>query len=220
MKPLIAITVHNRHDTAKKCIKNWEMHYPDFHFFIVDDGSDYPFAEANIRNDSAKGIAYAKNQCLEYARKRGYTDVFLADDDVFPLNSRILYKYINSGFNHMCLSYDRDVTGRRISNEVFVKYQYPKHVVYNAPCGLLLYCNKKVLASGIEYPVMPGRWGLEHRLFSERIHKAGLTPHAFIDVPNAIKEFYSYDYNHAIKGSVPEKERIESIKLNSNYGKF
>lgn len=218
MKPLIAITVHNRHDTARICIKYWNRYYPDFSIMIVDDGSDIPFVGATIRNQTPLGISRAKNQCLEYARKMGYSHVFLADDDVYPLNGSILYKYINSGINHMCLSYDKDATGRRISNEVYVSEKYPCHWVYNAPCGLLLYLNNKVLSSCVTYPVMKGRWGLEHRLFSERIHKAGLTPHAFIDIPNSIENFYSYDYHHTIQGSVPEKERIESIKLNSQYG--
>src|SRR5690606_31687944 len=139
--------------------------------------SDTPFEGATIRNPKPLGISRAKNQCLEYAREMCYSHIFLADDDVYSLKGNILYKYINSGFSHMCLSYEKDITGRRISNEVYVSEKYTNHLVYNAPCGLLLYCDELVLDSGVTYPEMPGRWGLEHRVFSERIHKAGLNPY-------------------------------------------
>ena len=63
----IAISIHNRHETAKECIKQWCKYLPkNAKLFIVDDGSDVPFPGADIRNEKAKGIAACKNQCIAF----------------------------------------------------------------------------------------------------------------------------------------------------------
>lgn len=111
MKISIAISVHNRHETAKETVKQWKKFLPKgAKLFIVDDGSDVPFPDADYRNETAQGIASCKNRCLELCDGADY--IFLADDDVYPKIKDWHLPYINSGLNHLCFTFDKFSNGK------------------------------------------------------------------------------------------------------------
>lgn len=216
----IAISTRNRPDLLSQCIKAWRKYAPENSVIVVvDDNSDTINPQASYRTAQQLGIASVKNICIDLLLKMNCTDLFLSDDDVFPVDSLGIEKYIASGFNHMCMSFDHRADGKRISNEVFVKYMFPHHWVYNSPCGCLMYMKKEVVDKVGRYDENYGIWGMEHKDYSLRIHKAGLTPFPFIDIPESTKHFYSHDYNMTAESSVPEHVRIQEIKRNAEYFK-
>lgn len=196
---------------AKHSISQWKKYLPKgARLFLVDDGSDLPFPNADIRNDKAMGIAYCKNQCLTLCEGADY--VFLADDDTYPVSKGWYLPYVNSGLNHLCFTFDKHhdgtPTGRGFIKSVNgISY-------FRSPCGPVLFFTKKCLdvvgGMDIEY----GRWGTEHQALSMRIHNAGLTPYPFMDVSNSLELFHSEDYHKTAIRSVPSSERAMLIKKN------
>ena len=76
----IAITTHNRRDTALQTFDKWTSMLPDGAIIIVvDDASDEPYPNADYRFDLNVGIAKAKNKCIELLIERGCDELFLAD---------------------------------------------------------------------------------------------------------------------------------------------
>lgn len=214
-KPSIAIciTTHNRYDTFKRSLKQWNQLKPEgADIFIIDDGSTVPAPEAHIRHNTALGIAAAKNACLRLAA--GYDHVFLADDDIFPINPDWHIQFINSGFNHLQLSFELNARGQRLSHSVYQTGEHEGMTVFNAPNGVLYYLTKNAIDAIGGYDILPERWGMEHVLYSLRIHNAGLTPFPFMTPKNAMQSFYVHDF-YGIKSSVPVEERIKGISANS-----
>lgn len=203
----IAISTRGR-DVVQKSVDKWKQFYPNAEIIVVEDNGDVP-----------NGIAKTKNKCIELLLETGLDHLFLADDDVYPVNSVGMYKYIQSPVKHMSLSFDRNHKRQRISHDVYIKKRSQGHDVYNSPCGLLLYCHRDVLLSGVRFDENFDLWGLEHKSFSLDIHSKGFTKYPFIDITNNIRNFYSYDYYGAIDGSVSESDRIKSIERNKEYFK-
>lgn len=207
----IAISVHNRHESAKKSIKNWRKFLPKgSKLFIVDDGSDVPFKGADIRNERALGIAACKNQCLSLCEGSDY--IILADDDVSPKVKDWHLPYIESGLNHLCFTFDHfsngKVNGRKkIKTENGITY-------WHEPCGLILFFTKKCLnvVGGMDESY--GAWGYEHLQLSRRIHNNGLTPYPYMDVENSLDLFHSEDYEQTIVRSVDPSVRNRLSVIN------
>lgn len=216
----IAISTRNRPELLAEAIGKWREFSPKgTDIIVVDDFSVDPYPYASFVSDHQLGIARIKNICIDLLLARGCTDLFLADDDVYPTDSEGIRKYLDSGQNHMSMSFDHRADGRRISSEVYVKYKYPDLWTYNSPCGCLLYFKRKVVEGGLRYDGNFGLWGMEHKDFSLRVHKAGLTPHPFMDIPDSITHFYSHDYHMTAESSVPEEVRIAEINRNMEYFK-
>lgn len=206
MEIKIAISTRGRSATLDYSVSQWNRYYPEAEIIIVEDNDEIP-----------RGIARTKNLCLEALRKSNCKHGFIVDDDVYPIDNVGLYSYLKIGSHHACMSFDHLVNGKRISNEVFIDEVSDDWVSYNSPCGCLLYVSRTVLDSGISYDENYGIWGLEHKDFSLKIHKQGLTSMPFLDIPNSVNHFYSYDYHMTIKSSVPEHIRIQEIKRNTEY---
>lgn len=205
-KIAIAVSTRGREETLCHSLSQWKIHYPNAHIIVVEDNDSIPL-----------GIAKTKNKCLEALREYGAQHNFLADDDVYPIDSLGLLRYANSGFNHMCMSFDHTSNGKRISNDVFINLKNEDWVSYNSPCGCLLYVNNTVLNSGINFDENYGIWGMEHKDYSLQIHKSGFTEFPFLDISNSINHFYSHDYHMTVISSVPENVRVEEIKKNIRY---
>lgn len=195
----IAISVHNRHETAKECIKQWRKYLPkNAKLFIVDDGSDIPFPGADIRNEKAKGIASCKNQCLALCDDADF--IFLSDDDVWPKTKDWHLPYIESGLNHLCFTFDHFSNGnlngrRKIKEENGIS-------IWHEPCGLLLFFTKKCLEVVGGMDESYGAWGYEHLNLSRRIYNNGLTPQPYMDIAHSLDLFHSLDYDQTITRSV------------------
>lgn len=202
----IAISTRGREWVLSHSVSQWKRWYLHATVIVVEDNGPVP-----------RGIAATKNLCLEKLREAGVDHCFLVDDDVYPLDDVGIGLYCDSGFHHMCMSFDSRVNGVRISKEVYVQYQHPEWWSFNSPCGCLLYCSRAVLESGIQYDEKFGIWGMEHKDYSLRIHNAGMTPLPFLDIPSSTRHFYSHDYHMSVDSSVPESVRISEINRNIEY---
>lgn len=213
MKIGIAITVHNRNETAKVTIDKIKQLAPkNSVIVIVDDASNMPYAGSTFRFDKNAGIARAKNKCIELLYNEGCTHLFLFDDDVYPLAEDWYLKYINTGIKHLCFSFDKFSNGR--SNGRKINSKSNGLVEYHEPCGCMLYltreCVDKVGGMDPEF----GKWGYEHVGYSMRIHNAGLTPKPFLDIENSTDILYSLDWDQTVTRSVSAKERMRHIPKN------
>jgi len=202
----IAISTRGRKEILNHSLQQWQKHYPNAKLIVVEDNDTIP-----------RGIAKTKNICRKELLSSGCDHCFIADDDVYPLDNVGVYKYIESGFRHMCMSFDHTANGRRISHDVYIHLKHPEWWSFNSPCGCLLYVNREVLESGISYDENFGIWGKEHSDYSLQIHKAGYTPLPFLDIPNSTQHFYSHDYHQTVESSVPEHIRVKEINRNIEY---
>lgn len=209
----IAITVHNRNETAKETISKIKKLAPEgSKIVIVDDGSKIPFEDSTFRFNNSVGIAAAKNKCIELLYDLGCEHLFLFDDDIYPLVDDWHLRYINTGIKHLCFSFDKFSNGR--TNGRIVNSIENGIIEYHEPCGCMLYlhrdCVDKVGGMDIRY----GKWGYEHVGYSMRIHNSGLIPKPFLDIENSTKVFHSLDWEQTVKRSVPTKERINCVAKN------
>ena len=93
----VAITTHNRRDTALQTVATWKRMLPDGAIIIVvDDASVEPYPNADHRFDVNVGIAKAKNKCIELLIERGCDELFLADDDCYPTSLDWWKAYVES----------------------------------------------------------------------------------------------------------------------------
>lgn len=211
MKISIAISVHNRHETAKETVKQWKKFLPKgAKLFIVDDGSDVPFPDADYRNETAQGIASCKNRCLELCDGADY--IFLADDDVYPKIKDWHLPYINSGLNHLCFTFDKFSNGKPNGRK---KLGTENGITrWHEPCGLMMFYTKECLQKVGGMDESYGAWGYEHLNLSMRIHNAGLTPYPFMDVENSLDLFHSLDHDQTVTRSVDASIRAKLAIVN------
>ena len=218
---VICITTRNRNGYVKIVKESWKK-VTGCDVIIVDDASDTPVKEATFRFNSNVGIARAKNKCLELAMGRGYYNIVLVDDDVRPLDTFDIYRYLNSPHRHMVSSFEYRIDGVRFSDEVRkdggdIKYDY-----YSNGNGYFLYLTRDVVEKVGGMRLDFKEWGLEHREYSNRIYNSGLVEHPFIDVYEGHKDLYICDrdiINH--KGVVSEGRRQYLSSRNKEiYEKF
>lgn len=210
----ICITTHNRYEIFKHSYEQWQLYKPEnADIFVVDDASTFPVPEANFRFNTNVGIAQAKNKCIALAED--YDFIFLVDDDVYPICQDWWVPYINSGQNHMSLSFEFNAKGERPTHSVYIIEKQDDKWIYGNPNGGLLFLTNKVIKTvGGMHPGFE-KWSLEHSEYSRRIHNAGLTPYAYMDVPDGKQYFYIHDYYGSTDSSVPAEVRTECVRKNA-----
>lgn len=171
MKIGIAYTTHNRNEVAATSIIHAVKHSPGIHLVVVDDGSKVPYIGADFRFETPVGISGAKNKCLELLYDVGCTDLFLFDDDTYPLNNGWWIPYLNSGLLHAAYTFDRKILNTT-----------PIYTEYEKPCGCLLYFSRMCLETVGGWDTDFVGYGYEHVNLSDRIFNADLTPARYIDV--------------------------------------
>jgi glycosyltransferase involved in cell wall biosynthesis len=215
----ICITVHNRNRIFEDSLRYWEKFKPENStIFVVDDASLIPIT-SNFRFEKNVGIAKAKNKCLELSEQ--FDHIFLVDDDVRPIKNEWEIPYINSGMNHLCLTFEKNNKGRFVSPSIRKKEEKGHLVYYTAPNGCMLYLKQECLkVAGGMRPEF-GLWGFEHVEYTQRIHNMGLTPEPFMDVKDSTKLFDILDWRGAVHSSLSESERRasgrENLKLYEKY---
>lgn len=210
----VAITTRNRREVFERSYAEWKKYLPfGWRLAVVDDASDVPCPVADYRFDQQQGIAKAKNKALSLVDD--CRRIFLVDDDVYPTRPDWYVPYINTGLRHLCLSFERNSRGQRLSHNVYLKRKTPDYWIYNAPNGCMLYLENTVLDAVGGMDPRFDVWGYEHVSWSHRIHNAGLTPHPFMDVPDSLEYFHVSDYYGDVKSSVPQADRVRSIRANT-----
>jgi glycosyltransferase involved in cell wall biosynthesis len=208
----VCLTTHNRKEVFEETLSEWEKYLPsNATIFVVDDASQTS-VKSNYRFEQNVGIAKAKNKCLELAEKHDH--IFLCDDDVRPKTHDWFKPYMNSGANHLCLTFDKKSNNIIYSPSIRFSGEYKGLMTYTAPNGCMLYLKNICLqVAGGMRPEF-GLWGFEHVEYSQRIHDLGLTPKPFIDVKNSLDLFDVLDWRFAVNSSLSIDERRKSGKLN------
>jgi glycosyltransferase involved in cell wall biosynthesis len=198
MNIAIGITTKNRRECAQFVISQWQKHLPDnAQLFIVDDGSDTPYPDANFRFENSVGICIAKNKALELCEGADY--IFIADDDIYPTFPLWHEPYIKSGLNHACWNYDRK----------FLTLT-PNYVEYETPNGCLLFFKKICLETVGGWDTDFKGYGFDHVNLSDRIYNNSLTPARYIDARDTRGLFTMM----VCRSYIPHSVRVASIPVN------
>ena len=205
-KIAICVSTYNRLDAFKTCIRHHRMHkVKDAAFFVVEDGgSDKSVGIwADYRFKERVGIPAVKNKCLEQAMDWGSDHIFLFDDDVFPISDDWHLPYINSGHHHLCYTF---------LPELAVNDNIKIHSLGN---GCMMYFTRQCIETvgGFDTDFSLGKF--EHTELSHRIHNAGLTKHAFMDVIGSDKLFHSMDEHDEVIRTMTNSEMDEMMKRNA-----
>lgn len=218
MKIAVCITTKDRYDIFSETYSNVKLHLPDdAYIFVVDDGSKLPVIEADIRNETSRGIAAAKNQCLSLAYDSGAEHIFLLDDDVRLLDKRWVIPYVESKEPHLAYnflsfkSHSRHVKSLNDTEEI---YRDSKIVAYTHSRGCLLYVHRSVLDVVGGFDESFGKCMDEHQAYSNRIYNAGLTSFRYMDVIGSDKLIHSMDEWQEVVSSIPRSDRTLGLQAN------
>lgn len=209
----IGITTRNRADTLATTLQYIRKHTPNAHIVIVDDASTTPVPEADHRFPKQAGIAQSKNKCLELLMQTGCDELFLFDDDCYPIVDNWFQPYIDSPEPHLMYLFE-DLTTRKLG-DIKQVYRDLEHVAYTGVRGCLLYVTRAVVEriGGMD-PIF-GVWGYEHVDWSNRIHNAGLTSWRYADVVGSEWMIHSLDEHEAVERAVPAAERQALVAKNA-----
>lgn len=202
MNPSIAICIstRNRPKELWTCLNNIYDLIP-FHaeLFIVDDASECPYIGADFTFNERAGISKVKNKCLELAYNTGCQNIFLFDDDTFPIKQGWHEAYINSGAHHLSYSFSKPIR----QDDKFKYHHYPN--------GCMLYFTRKCIDTVGGFDTQFSN-KYEHTELSRRIYNAGLTAHPAMDIIGSSEYIYCMDQDNAIQRSFSDKEMKQSLK--------
>lgn len=154
-------TTPNRRDVLEEWYQNYSKISPELPLYIHND-IDY------------KGVSYSKNKCLNALYEVGCDYFMIFDDDCFITQPMWHEKYVNSGLNHACYTFSRQLLKEHESYSEYVD-----------PNGCMLFFKKICLDTVGGWDTSYTGFGYEHSDISSRIFNAGLTPARFIDIPNS-----------------------------------
>ncbi len=212
----VAVTTHNRHETANECLNSIEWAGGYDVLVVVDDASTKPFPRATFRFEENVGISVSKNKCLELLEDCEH--IFLLDDDVIVKKQDWIQRYISVKQKHLCLTFQRDSSSVGKLHSIDGNAVMVNRLVRG--CMLYLHhdCLEKVGGFDTEFL----HYSMEHVELTNRIHSAGLTPYAYMDIPHALMALNPLDYREKIKTSVPGENRIfevnNRVRLHSKIG--
>lgn len=213
MKIGVAISTHNRYEVFKNTYDRIKAKLPAGSMLVVvDDASVKPVPEATRRFESQQGIAVTKNKCMELLYDAGCTHFFLFDDDIYPIVDDWADRYISTGINHLCMTFDKFSNGRPNGRRLLGNDG--KITRWHEPCGCMLYLTRKCIDTVGGMDPAFGVWGYEHVGYSMRVYNAGLTPHPFMDIVDSHKVLYSLDWSQEVTRSVPAHHRTAMVANN------
>lgn len=158
-------------------------------------------AKFEVYEDKAlRGVASAKNALLK--RLDDCDNIFLFDDDCWPISQGWWWPYVGSKEQH--LMYQFNLPGNKLT-EI---YRDDKIVAYNKTRGCMLYITKKVLdtVGGMDVRY---KNGYEHPDWTNRIHNAGLTTFRAMDVPDSGKLIYCMDQDGRVESSIKNDTKTD-----------
>lgn len=145
-------------------------------------------------------ISKAKNECLKQLDE--CDDIFLFDDDVWPLCNNWHLPYINSGEPHLSMTWGRKEIGR---SKGLIHYEKPN--------GCMLYINRKCLDVVGGFDEGYTGYAGEHQDFSNRVFNAGLTTSRYMDIENSSQIFHSMDQHKEVTTSVIDRHKYISANM-------
>lgn len=234
MKTAICITTYNRPDILYRGLEEQLKHIPDnAQIFIVNDGSvdapdhdelikivkKYDLAEPPIMHtfNHNRGIAAAKNKCLEMADEWGADHIFLFDSDTWPRVDGWEQPYIQSKEPHLMYIFEKFATdgpnGHNL-NDCKEIYRDSSIVAFNHVRGCMLYIERRVLDVVGGFDVRYGKAMFEHTDWSNRIHNAGLTSFRVMDIPDSQSLIYAMDEYREASSSISALDRQNGLRDN------
>ena len=236
MKTAICITTYNRPEILYRGLEEQLKYLPKgAKIFIVDDGSAEPLdsdvlleVAQKYRHDGDenhvvavlpenKGIAAAKNKCLELADGWGADHIFLFDSDTWPRKQGWEIPYIESKEPHLMYIFTKfaqDGPGGHNLSDCIELYRDANIVAYNHVRGCMLYIDRKVLDAVGGFDERYGKAMFEHTDYSNRIHNTGLTSFRVMDVPDSKSLIYSMDEHREAASSISADQRQQGLKEN------
>lgn len=175
----VAISTKDRRPLLLQAVPHWLKHLPaDAPLVIVDDGSSEPVQPIDgatvIRHEHSRGVAATKNAGIAALMDAGCTDVFLADDDCWPIADNWWKPYVESPEHH--LSYQWPRPNRYSKWSIVPQRGHPleeTHFAIGFPRGVMLYMDQHAIDTIGGMDPTYGRG--EHVDYSYRAWLAGLT---------------------------------------------
>ncbi len=214
----IAITTHNRPDTLAKALEH-HLNYrpPGAKIVVIDDGSVIPATVPHevelIRFDHSRGIVQAKNASLRALIDAGCDELFLFDDDAWPISDNWEQPYIHSPEPHLAYQF-LDLAVNIKLRDLMVLYQDDKHIAYSGQRGVMLYYHVSAIQKVGGFDPVYERGMYEHADLALRIYHNSLTSWAFMDVVGSNRLIYSLDEHQGVRRSVNRAERDLQVKKN------
>lgn len=214
----VAITTRNRPEVLATTLEHVQRFTPGATVIVVDDASTQPGLGITYRFAERVGVAAAKNKCIELLIDAGCTELFLLDDDCYPVKEGWTDLYIDNPEPHLCYLFKTlDANGKPVGTPETV-YEDGQTRAFNHPMGCLIYLNRSVIERCGGMRTIFGVWGHEHVEYSLRINNTGLTTNAFQDTAGSAEFIYSMDehwHKHPeFKRSVNDRERQAQIERN------
>ena len=155
----VGLITCDREEFFKKSYKSIEHNY-DISFVVVDDGVDTPvrnlidFTEDGnahyIKTNGKEGVAVAKNKALQYLIECGCEHIFLVEDDVEIMDSRVFDFYIKAskttGIKHFNFGLHGNHNTDSQGNPVYRK-------IINYPDGTKIFLYPNVLGAFSYYHI-------------------------------------------------------------------
>ncbi|KAA5961023.1 MULTISPECIES: glycosyltransferase family 2 protein [Pantoea] len=215
----IAISTHNRHEVLSRALEHHLKYLPYGALVVViDDGSKKPVTVPDgvrlIRHDMSQGIVASKNASLEALMDAGCEQLFLWDDDAWPVAENWHQPYIDSPEPHLAYQF-LDLAGPRKLRDMNILFQDAQHIAYTGQRGVMLYYHRSAVNKVGGFDPVYGRGMYEHPDLALRIHNAGLTSWAFADVVGSERLIHSCDEHETVDRSLPGAERQALVAKNS-----
>lgn len=209
-KIAICITTRNRPESFKLTWHSIFRFMPKGgKIFIVDDASDVNYTacigDYRYRFDNRVGIPKAKNKCIELAMEWGATDIFLFDDDTYPIEANWHLPYMHSPYLHL--------------NYTFLHSRFSEHghKIHSLGNGCMMYIKREVINKIGGFDTRFGIGKYEHPHFSYRAYAAGFIPHPFMDVVDSDKLIYCMDQDNSVKRTMSPKEMATQLNNNREH---
>lgn len=205
----IGITTCNRFDLLTQALDYLARHTPpDAHVVVVDDGSKTPVIGAGVRNDKPKGIAAAKNQCLDVLMSNPeVTDIFLFDDDCFPTGDYWWKPYVDSEHDHLSYMFQPEW-----DTNCEVIYDDGHLFAQSTGQGCMQYFTRRCIEVVGGLRTEFGRWSYEHLEHSQRIYNSGLSYFPFQGLHTS--SIFALDEYEEGQSSVPQTVRRQHLRRN------
>lgn len=194
----IGITTYKRPKHLDFCLKQiLEYTGVNYKLHIADDSNE------------RMGIAYRKNECLKELQDCKY--VFLFDDDCFPVwwgwEMFFVNASIRTGQHHFL--YLRDI-GQTTRTETIENID-----IFDESSGCMIFLDQEVIQKVGGFNPAYSIYGFEHAGYSQRIHRAGLTPMGPYLCPSG-----SHTYIHSLDLDGPYKDLKPEPSLANDFDRL
>lgn len=207
----VAVSSFNRPDMLARCVTEWRK-WHDGPLVVVDDGSDPPVPNMPgvdvVRFPENRGIAAAKNACIEALEVRGVEHMFLADSDTWAIRKNWADPYCDHPQPFLIHAFETAPSHWQTKAT-----PHGDLLSWDKPRGCLMYVHAPTVlpvVGGLHTAF--GKHGGEHGDWADRIHKAGLTSAPHLSLPDS--PFYCADEDQAGISSVQYTQQWRHVDPN------